>query len=110
MSKTPTWLTYLFGWITGLIFLGTEKNDENIRWHAANSVAVFGAFTLAGVLINILSRIPFLGILFAIVGWLLGVAALILWIVLMVNAGNESKFRVPFLTDFAEKNFLNLFK
>ena len=110
MNKTPAWLTYLFGWITGLIFLGVEKEDENIRWHAANSVAVFGGATLAGVVLNILSRIPFLGILFAIISWLLGVATFVAWIVLMVNAGNGSRFRVPFLTDFGEKNFINLFK
>jgi uncharacterized membrane protein len=110
MSKTPAWLTYLFGWITGLIFLGTEKEDENIRWHAANSVAVFGGATLAGVVLSLLARIPFLGILFGILGWLLGVATFIAWIVLMINAGNGSKFKVPFLTDFAEKNLLNLFK
>ncbi|MCK5129825.1 MAG: DUF4870 domain-containing protein [Clostridiales bacterium] len=110
MNKTPTWLTYILGWVTGLIFLGTEKNDAEIRWHAANSTAVFGAATVVTVVLNILSRIPFLGVLFGIVGWLVGVVTFILWIVLMINAGNGSRFRVPFLTDFAEKNLLNLFK
>jgi len=109
-NKTPAWLTYLFVWVTGLIFLGVEKDDENIRWHAANSLAVFGAATLAGVALSILSRIPFLGILFAIIGWIVGVVTFILWIVLMINAGNGTKFKVPFITDFAEKNFLGLFK
>lgn len=109
-NKTPAWLTYLFGWVTGLIFLGVEKDDENIRWHAANSLAVFGALTLAGVVLSILSKIPFLGILFSIVGVLLGIVGFILWIVLMINAGNGTKFKVPFLSDFAEKNFLGLFK
>ena len=110
MNKTPAWLTYLFGWITGLIFLGTEKNNEEIRWHAANSVAVFGFFTLAEVVLSILARIPFLGILFAIIIWILGAVIFVLWLMLMINAGNGSRFRVPFLTDFAEKNFINLFK
>ncbi len=110
MSKTPAWLTYLFGWVTGLIFLGVEKEDENIRWHAANSLAVSGAATLAGVVLSIFARIPILGIIFLILSWLLAVAMFVLWLMLMINAGNGSKFRVPFLTDFAEKNFLNLFK
>jgi uncharacterized membrane protein len=110
MNKTPAWLTYLFVWITGLIFLGVEKEDENIRWHAANSLAVFGAATLAGVVLNILGRIPFIGILFAIISWILGVATFVAWLILMINAGNGSRFRVPFLTDFGEKNFINLFK
>jgi uncharacterized membrane protein len=110
MNKTPAWLTYLFVWITGLIFLGVEKEDENIRWHAANSLAVFGAATLAGVVLKILGRIPFIGILFAIISWILGVATFVAWLILMINAGNGSRFRVPFLTDFGEKNFINLFK
>ena len=110
MNKTPTWVTYLLGWITGLIFLASEKNDEDIRWHAANSTAVFGGATILSVIFSILSRIPWLGILFAILGWLVGIAVFILWIVLMINAGNGSKFRVPVLTDFAEKNLINLFK
>ena len=110
MSKTPAWLTYLFGWITGLIFLGVEKEDDNIRWHAANSLSVFGAATIVGVVINILSRIPILGWLFIVLSIILGIATFVFWLLLMINAGNGVKFRVPFLTDFAEKNFLNLFK
>lgn len=110
MNKTPLWLTYLFGWITGLIFLGVEKDDEEVRWHAANSTAVFGALTIVSVVLNILSRIPFLGILFVILSVIIGIAAFILWIVLMINAGNGSRFEVPYITKFAEKNLLNLFK
>ena len=110
MNKTPAWLAYLLVWITGLIFLGTEKKDEDMRWHAANSLGVFGAATLAGVLLSILSRIPILGVLFGVIGWIVGVVAFVLWLVLMINAANGTRFKVPFLTDFAEKNFLNLFK
>ena len=110
MNKTPLWLTYLLGWVTGLIFLGTEKNDEEVRWHAANSTAVFGAFSIASVIFSILNRIPVLGWLFVVLQVLLGIATFILWIMLMINAGNNSRFRVPFLTDFAEKNLINLFK
>ena len=110
MNKTPAWLTYLFGWVTGLIFLGVEKNDEDIRWHAANSISVFGAVTLAYVLLRILLFIPVIRVLAIIVQVILGIATFAAWIVLMINAGNGVRFRVPFLTDFAEKNFLNLFK
>ena len=73
-------------------------------------MSVFGFFTLASVVLSILARIPILGILFGIIGWILGVATFVLWLMLMINAGNGSRFRVPFLTDFGEKNFINLFK
>lgn len=109
-SSTPIWLIYLAGWITGLIFLATEKNDEDVRWHAANSTAIFGAVTILSIVLRILVVIPFLGILFAIVSWLLGVGVFILWIVLMVRGSQGDKVRVPVATDFAEQNLLNLFK
>jgi uncharacterized membrane protein len=110
MQKTTLWLNYLVGWVTGLIFLATEKENANVRWHAANSVAVFGAYTVASIIIGILAKIPILGYVFMVVQWLIGIAAFILWIVLMVNAANDSRFEVPYLTDFGQKHFSKLFK
>lgn len=110
MQKTTLWLNYLVGWVTGLIFLATEKENSNVRWHAANSVAVFGAYTVASIILGILANIPFLGIIFIIAQWIVGIAAFILWIVLMVNAANDSRFEVPYLTEFGQKHFYNLFK
>ncbi len=110
MSKTPAWLTYLFGWITGLIFLGVEKEDENIRWHAANSLGISLAVTLAFVILRILLYIPIIRWIAIVVQIVVGIGAFVVWIMCMVNAGNGSKFKLPYVTEFAEKNFLNLFK
>jgi uncharacterized membrane protein len=110
MRKTTLWLNYLVGWVTGLIFLATEKQDSNVRWHAANSVAVFGASTVALIVLDLLAKIPVLGIIFAIALWLVYAVTFILWIVLMVNAANDSRFEVPYLTDFGQKHFNKLFK
>lgn len=109
MQKTTLWLNYLLGWVTGLVFLATEKQNSNVRWHAANSVAVFGASTIASIVLGILAKIPIIGIIFGIALWLVYVATFILWIVLMVNAANGSRFEVPYLTKFGQKNFSNLF-
>lgn len=86
-------LTYLAGWVTGLIFLLTEKEDEFIRFHAAQSVVVFGALT-------VVTLVPFLGQLLGLFLWPLG---LILWIILMVKAYNNEKFKLPVVGDYAEK-------
>ena len=109
-STTPKWLAYIAWWITGLIFLGVEKNDEDLRWHAANSLSFFGAVTLASIALGILAFIPILGFLFGIVNWLLRLVAFVMWIVFMVKAGSGERIRIPFLTDFAEQNLINLFK
>jgi len=86
-------LTYLAGWLTGLIFLLTEKEDKFIRFHAAQSVVVFGALT-------VITLVPFLGQLLGLFLWPVG---LILWIVLMIKAYNNEKFELPMIGDYAKK-------
>lgn len=85
-------LTYVGGWITGLIFLLIEKEDENVRFHAAQSVVIFGGLT-------IFTFIPILGQLLSIVLWPL---ALILWVVLIVKTYQGEKMELPMVSDFAK--------
>lgn len=103
-SKTPVWLAYLAGWLTGLIFLAVEKNDEDMRWHAAQSLTLFGAVQIVMI---ILWRIPIIG---TILNAIIGLGAFILWILLMVKANQGERFRVPVAVDFAEKYVINWFK
>ncbi len=86
-------LTYALGWITGLIFLLTEKEDKFIRFHAAQSLVLFGGLTL-------ISFVPLLGQLLGLILWPL---SLILWIVLMVKAYQNQKFELPVLSDLARQ-------
>ena len=106
MAKTSTGLEeniagllcYLFGWITGLIFILIEKDNKFVRFHAMQSIIVFGIYT---VVVLILRFIP-------VVGWIissiLGIIAFILWIVLMVKAAKGDKYKLPWAGDLAEKN------
>ncbi len=91
-------LAYLLGFITGLIFLLIEKNNKFVRFHALQSIATFGFIFVAQW---ILAFIPVLG---PIVSGLLSIAAVILWIVLMVKAYQGEKYKLPYLGDVAEKN------
>ncbi len=86
-------LTYAFGWITGLIFLLTEREDEFIRFHAAQSVVVFGG-------LNILAFIPIIG---AMINLILMPLTFILWIVLMLKAYQNEKFMLPVVSEWAQK-------
>ena len=92
-GNLPAAITYFAGWITGLIFLLTEKEDDFIRFNAAQSMVVFGA-------LNVLSLIPLLGQLLLIVIVPLGV---VLWIVLMYKAYNNEKFELPVAADLAKQ-------
>ncbi len=91
-------LCYVLGWITGIIFLLLEKENKFVRFHAIQSIVVFGAYTVIAI---ILSFIP-------VVGWiissLLGILAFILWIVLMVKAYQGQMYKLPIAGDIAAKN------
>ena len=91
-------LTYVGAWVTGLVFLLSEKNDKTVRFHAMQSIVVFGAYTVAAI---ILSVIPVIGWIFSV---LLGALAFILWIVCIVKASQGQMFKLPIAGDIAEKN------
>ena len=74
-----------------------EKDNKFVRFHTVQSIIVFGAYT---VITTIFSWIPIIG---GIVNWVLGVAAFILWIVLMVKAYQGQMYKLPISGDIAEK-------
>ncbi len=87
-------LCYLFGWITGIIFLVIEKKSQFVRFHAAQSLVVFAALSILGIILNF---IPYIWFLSAIVG-LLGFA---LWVVLMYKAYQGETYKLPIAGDIA---------
>jgi len=86
-------LCYVLGWISAIVFLLVEKDNKNIKFHAIQSLILFGAYSL-------LSFIPILGWAAAV---LLSPVIFILWIVLMINAYKGKRFKLPVIGDYAEK-------
>ncbi|MBA7663167.1 hypothetical protein ES703_71206 [subsurface metagenome] len=105
MGKTSTGLEenvagllcYLAGWVTGLVFILLEPENKFVRFHAMQSIIVFGILTVAS---SVLWAIPFIGWIIAI---FLGPVTFILWLVLMIKAYQGVKFKIPWAGDFAEK-------
>ena len=89
-------LSYVLGWVTGLVFFLIEKDNKFVRFHAMQSIITFGSLTVIGV---ILSWIPFGWV----ISWLVSILALVLWIVLIVKAYQGQKFKLPIAGDMAEK-------
>ncbi len=90
-------LCYVLGWITGIVFLVVEKNNQYIRFHAMQSLVVFlGLFVLSVVV----GWIPIIGWLIAILIFPVG---LILWILLMIKAYQGEMYKLPVVGDFAEE-------
>ncbi len=89
-------LCYVLGWVTGLIFLLIDKRPW-VKFHAAQSIAVFGGLTV--IRIGLLFMSHFLG--WAIFG-LVGLLTLVLWIFLMVKAYQHETERIPIAADIAD--------
>ena len=99
-------LAYLFGWLSGLVILLLEKKSRFAKFHAAQSVVVFGGLTVLEIIVAILA-IPFavigLGVIITLLYALIYLTMLVLWILLMVKAYQHEDYRVPFAADIADK-------
>jgi len=99
-------LTYLLGFVTGIIFLYLEpyNQDEFIRFHARQSigfsVAWFAIEIVFGVFIAVLPH-P-LGALLNFVLTLINIAVAVFWVVLMYKAYNGERYRIPELADIVD--------
>ena len=93
-------LSYVLGWITGLIFFLIEEKDEFVRFHAMQSLIVFGAFTVLSIVLGILFMVPYIG---PILGAFFWIASLVLWIILMVKAYQGERYKLPIAGNLAEK-------
>jgi uncharacterized membrane protein len=98
-SNVAGLLCYLGIWVTGIIFLVIERKDAYVRFHALQSIIVFGTLSVISI---ILSQIPFIG---GFLGAVLGIAMFILWIVLMIKAYQGEHYIMPVAGDIAVKSF-----
>ncbi len=88
-----------------LIPLLAKKDDPEIQWHAKNGLALFIA-ELVWVALRIaliFVRVPGLGCGMATVGCIVWIGFLVLSIMGIIKAVNGQRFRIPILTDMAEK-------
>lgn len=78
-------LSYALGWVTGIIFLILARDNEFVRFHALQSIIVFGSVTVGMVLLGF---VP-------VVGWMLNAViafgAFVFWVVMMSRAYLECR-------------------
>ena len=89
-------LCYVLGWVTGLIFYLIETENQFVRFHAVQSMIVFGFLNAVAVIFGWI----FWGYIFNSV---IGVLAFILWIILIIKAYQGVKYKLPIAGDMAEK-------
>ncbi|HTQ96040.1 MAG TPA: hypothetical protein VMH89_04505 [Candidatus Acidoferrum sp.] len=88
-------LCYALGWVTGIVFLLIDKRPF-VKFHAAQSIVVFGGLSIIRIALIFLHGFPFM--LFG----LLSLIGVVLWVVLMVKAYQHQMFRLPVAADIAD--------
>lgn len=88
-------LTYVLGFLTGIIFFLVEKENKTVRFNAMQSIIVFLGLFIVGIVI---SFIPFINMLVFVI-WIL---ELILWLVLIIKSYQGEKVKLPVVGDMAE--------
>lgn len=97
-------LSYVLGWITGIIFLIIDKRPF-VRFHAMQSIIATGSlmiisFVLRRVLWGLFWRA---WLFFGLVLTLINIAIVALTVFLIYQAYQGKKFKLPIIGDLAEK-------
>ena len=91
-------LSYVLGFVTGIVFFIVEKKNEFVRFHAMQSIILFASLFVLG---TIFFLIP-------IINWiicpLISLGAFILWIILLIKASQGEYFELPWIGKIARKN------
>jgi uncharacterized membrane protein len=89
-------LSYLVGFVTGIIFLLVEKENKFVRFHAMQSTLVFIGIVAVDILLQI---VPILGALIVI--FIVIPASALLWLLLMYKAYQGEEFKLPLVGQMA---------
>lgn len=109
-------LSYIAGWISGLIFFLIEKDSRLVRFHAMQSLLLNILVIVIGIVVWVVTVVLWListqisGIVSMLVSlvstlfWVVfGIAILIAWIMCLVKAFQSQYFKLPIIGNFAEK-------
>lgn len=96
-------LSYL--WILALIPLLTKKEDAEVQWHAKNGLVLFGAEIIVYIILQVLSYVmpSGIGCGMSVIWCVAWVAFLVLRIMAIMKGVNGQRFRIPVVSDFADK-------
>ncbi|HEY0754953.1 MAG TPA: DUF4870 domain-containing protein [Ktedonobacteraceae bacterium] len=95
-ARTAGWLSYLGGWVTGLLFFLLKRDNHFVRFHAIQSLLFFGGMSIVTAAFH---AIPLLNSISAGLGFV----TFICWIILMVKAAHGTYYKLPIIGEYAEK-------
>lgn len=95
-------LTYILGWVTGIVFLLIEKDNKFVRFHAMQSIVIFVPLTIASFVVGFL---PFVG---GFLTTIVSLAMVVIWLFMMFQAFQGKRFKFPYAGDYAETQLKNM--
>ena len=96
-------LIYLIPVAGSLFFLILDFQDREIRLHALLALYVAIAVALCHLVLGLFAMIPFLGILFQVVIWIMYILYAMLMVAALAKALNGDYLRIPFFFDMASR-------
>ena len=101
-------LCYSVWWITGGLFLLLERQHRTIRFHAAQSLVLFGAVSVLLVGLGALSAVALVVSsqayqLVRVFGDVVWAGAAVVWLVLVLRAWRGDVWRVPLVAALADR-------
>lgn len=111
-------LSYLFGFVSGLIFFLIEGDNRFVRFHAAQSIVVSGLVVLAYIAVSIVGTVlttlmfaststflvgSLISLLLGLVWLVLSLGGFAIWVYLMVTTYKGKTTRLPVVAGIADK-------
>lgn len=107
-ARLSALLCYTAWWVSALVFLVIERQHRGVRFHAAQSLVLFGGLSVLIGLLTVFS----VGMLVVSAGafqaarlivYLVWIAAVGIWLVLMLRTFQGETWRVPIVADLADR-------
>jgi uncharacterized membrane protein len=91
--------------IPAIIFLVMEPYNKSrfVRFHSFQSLFFCVALIVLQIGLSILSVVPFMAIITIPLHLLIGIGALVIWIILLLKANQGQMYKLPVIGDLAEK-------
>lgn len=110
-------LAYVLGWLTGIVMYLVESDNDTVRFHAAQSIVVFGGLSVASLVISVIqvvlsgvvSSLPggdlvagLLSLVVGLVSFAIWIGGFVLWAYLLVRTYQGNDPRIPVAAGFAD--------
>ena len=115
-QKVRGLLSYLFGWVGGLVvLLGFKDNTKETNFHAAQAITLSVSYIVLTIALSIISgiitgilyaivgkHVAFITIIFGLIRTVVGVGYIVLAIMGMIKSYQEKQYEIPVISDLTK--------